>query len=72
MRVEAMLFYYYMLYIFAIPPSLLPLSEFFNLFSLSSPHPPSLGYQVSTGLGSSFSTEASQSSPLLHMYVGWW
>jgi hypothetical protein len=48
MRVEAMLFYYYMLYIFAIPPSLLPLSEFFNLFSLSSPHPPSLGYQVST------------------------
>ena len=48
----------------------------------SFPPPPSLGYQVSTGLGTSSPTETRQGSPLLHvcwrprtspsMLFGWW
>jgi hypothetical protein len=32
-------------------------------------HPPFLGHQVSTGLGTSFPTEARQGGPLLPTYV---
>jgi hypothetical protein len=51
-----------------IPPHL-PLSGCSIPTPTSTP-PPSLGHQVSTGLGTSSPTEARQSNPLLHMCWG--
>jgi hypothetical protein len=43
---------------------------FFFLFAserIAIPHSPTLGHQVSTGLGTFFSIETCQDTPLLHM-----
>jgi len=69
---------------FRVLHPILPLLASERVFSYPScrlPHPLSLGHQVSTGLGSSFPTEAREGSPLLrmcwprispYMLFGWW